>query len=416
MKILTFGYRLLAVLFTFLILLINARLYSAAPSQTYSEGLGPDVLPQLQFIGRQLHQGSGEEMQGLFPEGYFFSHTLYGLTWVEVGLRSTPGTDLHSQAIREASWALEQIESQIGKAPFPREQKPAYGIFYAGWSNWLRGGVLMLQAPEERSQNEAQQFQKECQEIAEAFEQSKTPFLAAYPGQAWPVDSVVAVAALRLHDKLYPLQFTKTIESWKNTAKQFADPGTGLLPHRVDYLTGEMLEGPRSSSQSLIARFLVEIDPDWAQIQYASFRQQFIRPIFGIYGTREYPPGIFSLGDVDSGPLIGGVSLSATVVTLAAAQVHGDSNLADAYIQSGEAIGFPWQIGTEKSYAFGLMPIGDAFLVWAKTSSLWVAEKPSINPQPLVPWYWRLPIQLTSLVLVVALWYSDISKFWKKKS
>jgi hypothetical protein len=217
--------------------------------------------------------------------------------------------DLHNQAIQEAHWALEQIESPKGKAPFPYEQKPAYGIFYAGWSNWLRGGTLMLQTPEKRPRDSVERFQKECGKIAEAFEQSELPFLRAYPSQTWPVDSVVAIAALRLHDKLYPARFTSTIEHWKSVARQYADANTGLLPHRVNYRTGKILEDPRGSSQSLIARFLIEIDPDWGQTQYASFRQQFIRPVFGIYGTHEYPPGVFSLGDVDSGPLIGGVSL-----------------------------------------------------------------------------------------------------------
>lgn len=415
MKILTTGSRFLAGLLTLLVILVNLRLYSAAPSQAYGlEKLGPDILPQLQFIGRKLHQGAGEEMQGLFPEGYFFSHTLYGLSWVEVGLRSAPETDLHNQAIQEAYWALEQIESPKGKAPFPFEQKPAYGIFYAGWSNWLRGGVLMLQTPEKRPKSEVEQFQKECKDIAEAFEQSDLPFLAAYPSQTWPVDSVVAIAALRLHDKLYPARFTSTIERWKSEVHQYADASTGLLPHRVNYRTGEALEGPRGSSQSLIMRFLLEIDPIWLQTQYASFRQQFIRPVFGIYGTHEYPPGVFSLGDVDSGPLIGGVSLSATVVSLATAQVYADNNLADAYLQSGEAMGFPWQTGAEKSYAFGLLPVGDAFLVWAKTSSPWVAEKQATALPPLVPWHWRLPVQLASAVFIIILWLADLRKFSRR--
>jgi hypothetical protein len=250
--------------------------------------------------------------------------------------------------------------------------------------------------------------------MAEAFEQSKLPFLTSYTSQTWPVDSVVAIAALRLHDKLYPARFTNTIERWKSAARQSAEASTGLLPHRVDYQTGEMLEGARASSQSLIVRFLIEIDPTWAQTQYTSFRQQFIRPVFGIYGTHEYPRGVFGQGDVDSGPLIGGVSLSATVVSLAATQVYGDNNLADAYLQAGEALGFPWQSGAEKSYAFGLLPVGDAFLVWAKTSSPWVTEKPSAELPPLAPWHWRLPVQLTSAVLVVILWLADLRKLFSR--
>ena|SRR5215218_3133485 len=56
-------------------------------------------------------------------------------------------------------------------------------VFYRGWTNWLRGG------------------------LGAAFDASASPYLTAYPGQAWPVDSTVAMASLRLHDTLLPARF-----------------------------------------------------------------------------------------------------------------------------------------------------------------------------------------------------------------
>jgi hypothetical protein len=57
-----------------------------------------------------------------------------------------------------------------------------------------------------------------------------TPFLAAYPGQARPVDSTVAMASLRLHDRLGREKYAATAVRWVAGAKARLDPATGLLP------------------------------------------------------------------------------------------------------------------------------------------------------------------------------------------
>ena len=44
----------------------------------------------------------------------------------------------------------------------------------------------------------------------------------------------------------------------------------------------------------------------------------------GFGATREYPPGQPGSGDVDSGPVVLGASVSATGFTLAASRIHGD--------------------------------------------------------------------------------------------
>ncbi|HNT73544.1 MAG TPA: glycosyl hydrolase family 18 protein [Anaerolineae bacterium] len=408
-------YRLFAALATAILLVLNLRLHVPGSASYGPESLGRDIVPQLRFIGAALRAGAGEQMQGLFPEGYFFAHVLYGLAWVDVGLRVSPEAPLYAQALEESEWALARLDSPKGRAPFSPRLAPPYGVFYVGWSNWLRGGRLMLVAPAARPPDEVARFQSDCAALAQAFDQSDSPFLTAYPGQAWPVDSVVAVAALRLHDKLFPAQYTATIERWLTAAQERLDPTTGLLPHRVNPLNGEPLEGARGSSQSIIARFLLEIDPVWGRSQYDVFRQHFIRPFLGASGVLEYPVGVTGQGDVDSGPLVAGFSASATVVGLGAAQVHGDREVADALIRAAEAVGLPFRWAGAKRYAFGLLPVGDAFLVWAKNARPWVAS-PSVAEFPAVihPW-WRLPIHATALLLILGLWSPCYLASWLRK-
>lgn len=406
-------YRLAATIVAAILLMLNLRLYHPGGG-AYSPGaLGPDVLAQLRFIRAALNAGAGDDMQALFPEGYFFTHVLYGLSWVEVGKRVQAADPLRAEALREARWAWTRLDSPRGRAPFSEQLDPPYGVFYLGWRSWLLGGILSLQSPDRRNPLELELFESDCAALAAAFDADETPFLNAYPGQAWPVDSVVAVAALRLHDQLFEPRYAATIDRWVELAQQRIDPQTGLLPHRVQPRTGALLEGARGSSQSVIARFLLEIDPTWGRAQYALFREQFVAPFLGVPGAREYPVGVSGPGDVDSGPLVFGFSASATVVTLAAAQARGDREIAGALIPASEAVGLPFEFAGQKRYAFGALPVGDAFLVWAKTTSPWAAALAAPELPALVNPLWRWPFHLVTAALFALL--AAPEWLWRKK-
>src|SRR5690606_3199711 len=112
----------------------------------------------------------------------------------------------------------------------------------------------------------------------------------AYPRQAWPVDSTVAVAALGLADQLAgrPIH-APLIERWLRAADTRRDAATGLLPHRVDPDTGHPVEGARATSQTLTLRFLREVAPDVARRDWLTFREQFASTVAGVPGIREHP-------------------------------------------------------------------------------------------------------------------------------
>ncbi len=399
-QVLRWSRRLLAVAVSACALVGAVRLVVPATAGPAGEPIG--VQRQLVFLRSALDGGAGGEAQRLFPEGYFFLHALYGLSWVELGLRRPVGE--RSDALREARYALGRLESPSGLAPFSSGLSPAHGVFYRGWSNWLRGGVLSLQPVERRDPAELDRFAADSAALGEAFDASASPYLAAYPGQAWPVDSTVAMASLRLHDTLLSPRFAATAERWLRGVGQRLDPRTGLLPHRVDPVTGEGVEGARGSSQSLVHRFLPEVDPAFAREQYQRFRDLHVVSPLGLGpAVREYPEGVDGPADVDSGPLPLGVSLSATVVTLGAAQVHGDAPLAEALANHVELVGLPVDTPWTKRYAFGVMPIGDAFLAWSKTARPWVAPRPTPPPATTSSW-WRAPLLVLLAVIGAAPW------------
>jgi hypothetical protein len=372
---------------------------SAARLVLPADDPGP-VRRQLAFLRAALDDGAAADAQRSFPEGWFFSYALYGLTHVDLGRDEPPAE--RADEIREAAWALERLDSATGRAPFDPGLTPAYGVFHRGWTNWLRGGLLSLQA--ERDPAQARRFAQDSAELAAAFDAAPTPFLEAYPGQAWPVDSTVAIASLRLHDRLTTPAYGATVIRWLAQAKARADPGTGLLPHRVDALDGTALEGPRGTSQSIVNRFLVDVDPEFARDQYLRFRDAFVTTPLGLApGVREYPAGADGPGDVDSGPLVLGVSLSATAVTLGAARVQGDDRLAGALAGTGDVVGVPVDTPWTRRYALGVLPIGDAFVAWSKTARPWVAD-PLPTPEPDRSRWWRLPLLAVLLVAGAVPW------------
>jgi hypothetical protein len=383
------------VVIVVLALVAHARLYHRPDSR--------EVRAQLAFVRAALDRGEARGMQQLFPEGHLFSYVLYGLAWVEQGMAVPAGDPLRAQAAGQARWALDQALTDEARRPFNEELDPPFGVFYAGWTNWLRAGVLLLAPPDQRDPALAAAFGHACDQIGAAFTRAHTPFLPAYPGAAWPVDSAVAVASLRMHDRLGSPRFSAVIQRWREGTRARLDPASGLIPHRVDPTDGRALEGARGTSQAVLARMLAEIDPAWAAAQYAAFRRRLVTTRLGLPGVREFPAGVEGGGDVDSGPLVLGVSMSATVVMAGAARVHGDGELAAALAGTMEFFGLAFTWGGQKRYALGLLPVGDAFIAWSLGARRWSDDEPPAGHPRLLPLLWRLPIHLLTLALLAPL-------------
>jgi hypothetical protein len=364
---------------------------------------------QLAFVRDALDEGSDTAAQQLFPEGYVFSNVLYGLAWVQA---AHTDSELRGDALRESRWALARLESEEGRAIFDPRLQPAYGVFWAGWTNWLRGAILSL---DDTDTAEVQRFSTHSAEIAQAFSAAETPFLQAYQGQAWPVDSTVAIASLRLHDNLFGAKYTAVIDRWIAQAQARLDPATGLLPHQVSPGDATMTTGARATSQTVIHRFLPEIDAAFAQSQYARYRERFVAYPGGFGpALREYPKGVEGSGDVDSGPLVAGISLSATVVAQGAARLNGDHALAAAIGSEGELLGLPIDLPWSKRYAFGLMPIGDAFVVWSSTARS--LTEPTTTIALDMRWWWPLPWLSVLILFAIAPWARPLIRHARHRS
>lgn len=391
----------------FLVALGSIATHLALPLPRDVETNQRDVIAQLNFLKNALQQGAGERMQSMFPEGFFFAHVLYGLTWVNVAIDSPVDEQLHSRAVTEARWALAAMESNTGRAPFVASLSPPYGVFYAGWSNYLLAGILRLTQNVGFDPKERNNFEQRSEALAEAFKRNLSPFLESYPGNTWPVDSFPAMVSLRLHDYLLKPRFQSTFKAWLEQILTQRNPNTGLIPHHLSIESLNHVKPPRGTSQTLILFFLRDLDTDAAAEQYLRFRSQFVAQRFYLPGILEYPIGTRGYGDIDSGPLIAGVSLSASTVAIATSRVYGDTELETALTRNVEALGLPIQLGSSRRYGFGLLPIGDAFYAWARTARSWINDQHVVATYSTIFSRWLFtPVFLVALGFIVAIsWF-----------
>lgn len=349
------------------------------------------ALAQLAHLRPEL-EAHADAMQDLFPEGRVFTLTLYGLAWVDVGRGSFDGT-LRARALAEARRALALAEAPRSRAGFGPAGGLPYGMFYEGWTAHLRAGTLHLGGGAAADTA----FRATCDRLDAAF-RGGGPFLDSYEGLAWPADNAAGAAALRSCGTLLHPRYTQTAEAWLRSALRHVDPATGLLPHDAGS------PKPRGESAALMIRFVHEIDPAAAAAQYAALERTFATRFAGLLpAVREFPHDVRGSGDVDSGPVILGVSAPASVVGIAAARMTGHHRAAADLRASPEVLGVPLQWRGRRSYAFGWLPVGDAFLAWSSVVRPWnVRAAPPSASTPYAGWrvVW---CGLWGLVLVLAL-------------
>jgi hypothetical protein len=92
----------------------------------------------------------------------------------------------------------------------------------------------------------------------------------------------------------------------------------------------------------------------------------------GYGGIREYPPDVDGAGDIDSGPVVLGVSVSATGFALASAKLHNDSSMFTSLYRTADFWGVPMHRPSGMRYLSG-GPLGNAILL-AMTTATWKWE------------------------------------------
>lgn len=144
------------------------------------------------------------------------------------------------------------------------------------------------------------------------------------------------------------------------------DSQSGFVFQRMGADSGRPHDAPRGSGTGLAAYYAGFVDRGLAeQLAQALFRHE--RSFWGFGAIGEYGAGHAGLGDIDSGPVLFGVSVSATGFALAPARALGHRDSFEHLYRTTALFGLPTTIGKAFWFSSG-GPIGNALLFAFLTS------------------------------------------------
>jgi hypothetical protein len=203
----------------------------------------------------------------------------------------------------------------------------------------------------------------------------QNPLLIAesYPDECWMFDHAMAFAALRVADVLDGTDHREFTRRWLASARQhLTDTKTGLLVSCFD-LRGNVSDGPEGSTIWSVAHCLQIVDPAFAADQYTRAKKELARAVCGFGFAREWPASWRGPMDVDSGPIIPvlGVSAGSSGLAVLGAAAFNDRTYLKQLFASLNLAGFPVTHDGQLRYCASNQ-VGDAVLLYALTQGpLW---------------------------------------------
>lgn len=184
-----------------------------------------------------------------------------------------------------------------------------------------------------------------------------------YPGERYPPDLAMAYGALCLSARgghTAPPDLAAF-------ARHGVDPRTSLLYQSLD-AEGRVVDGTRGSGTAFAAYALSFCGGDLARGLDAALERHLLTGIGGFGAVREYPRGHAGKGDIDSGPVVLGTSVSATGFSLAGARVFRRRERFVRVFATAWLFGAPTGRDMRRGFVTG-GPLGDAILL-AMTTAL----------------------------------------------
>jgi hypothetical protein len=191
--------------------------------------------------------------------------------------------------------------------------------------------------------------------------------IETYPGETYPPDVAAVAASIALHDRSTGPEHRALLERWSRTFfERYVDSRSGLLYQAVDANTGTPLGPARASGSAIAVYFLSFADDGRARLLFDAIERQ--RTSFlGFGAIREYPSGVAGSGDIDSGPLVFGVSPSASAFALAGARLYENHTLLSELMRTASLAGMPIETEGRLRFATG-GAIGNAIVLAVLTA------------------------------------------------
>jgi hypothetical protein len=320
----------------------------------------------LRGILRRIDDGEHVAMRRYFPEGGLFSLSFTGFA-LAAHAHASDSEVLRADARARILDLLARSDDEANVDPFASWGKdPWRGVIFEGHRNLLRAAYVQLGGKDARVIAE---YQRETADLARRFLAARSGNLESFPHQVWPVDNVVALESLRLHDAHFgKSDATRAIEHWRHAMRARIDKKTGMFVSEIDVAGSKVRDGPRGCALSWMFAFLPALDADLSRSMWRTYRGEWSVWIDGMVGFREWPPGVNGHVDADTGPIVLGIGGAASAFGVAAAHANGDPNYFQRMLLPLEILtapSFTWR--GEKELFGGHMLLADVLSVWGKT-------------------------------------------------
>ncbi len=208
--------------------------------------------------------------------------------------------------------------------------------------------------------------------LARRLEQSGSYYIESFPGRTYTADNVIVIYSLRLRDQVVEPEYADLVRRWLAYSKQhLLDPQTGMLRYHVSR-SGQGAGTARGVLQAWNSMWLPFIDEEFARDQYGKMSRQLLarNGYANFSAIREYADGQTGPTDLVSGPLVLGLSPTATGFAMGGASFWNDRATLAGLLRTAEVAGFSWSSGGRRRYLLAPL-LGDAIILAARTMTRW---------------------------------------------
>lgn len=326
-----------------------------------TDPLAVPMARSMEEMWRQVVEGSGsiDEMRGVNPEWDFMGRTFLILGEANLALRIPERKEVCLGTIDSLLEDTLLMEEQEGMGFFlldyhrdrPWVEQPPRSVFVDGEIALCLGARRLVEEKDEWREA----FRERIDLIIERLERSPTLCAESYPDECWMFCSSVVMASLRMSEVLDGRDHHDLTKRWLKTAKErLVDEETGMLisAFELDGTPHPAGSGPEGSTIWLVAHMLQVVDEDFAKEQYRLAREQLGRSFLGFGYSMEWPELQLFTADIDSGPVVPvlGLSASASGLALLGAAAFDDVSFYRKLRASLEFGAFPVGDHEEHSY------------------------------------------------------------------
>ena len=194
---------------------------------------------------------------------------------------------------------------------------------------------------------------------------SPTGLIETYPDEAFPTDVAAVAAAIAVHGRVTGIDHAPVLAHWVREVRSVQiDRASGFVHQRMS-VDGTPRDVPRGSGTGLAAYYAGFVDRSLAA-ELTSALLAHERTLLGFGAIAEFGARV-GHGDIDSGPVILGVSVAATGFSLAPFRALGHREAFTRLFRTTTLFGLPAWRGEALCFRTG-GPIGNALLLAMLTS------------------------------------------------